>query len=131
MLTAAATPSAPVAGRVLNTRSAYRADNALTFLATMQAADVTLGTLALQSNTRSLNWQGAANPANADILLVWSGSTWFSFYYNSTAGHWRHIGDTANHDGFLIKAGTPVFVQRRGTGTSADDKTITFPTPGT
>jgi len=123
-----------VAGRVLHTpQRAFhtRADNALTFLATMQAADVTLGALALQSNTRSLNWQGAADPASADILLVWSGTTWFSFYYNTTAGQWRHIGDPDNRDTFLIKAGTPVFVQRRGSGSSPDDKTITFPVPGT
>ncbi len=123
-----------VVGRVLNTpQRAFhtRNDNALTFLATMQASDVTLASLALQSSTRSLNWQGAADSANADILLVWSGATWFSFYYNSATGHWQHVGDPTNHDNFLIKAGTPVFVQRRGTATSAADKTITFPTPGT
>ncbi len=123
-----------VLGRVLNTpqRTFHsRTDNALTFLATMQAADITLGALALQSPTRSLNWSGAADPAQADILLVWSGSTWFSFYYNSGVGRWRHVGDPSDYDNFLIRAGTPVFVQRRGTGTSAEDKTITFPVPGT
>ena len=39
-----------------------RTDSALTFLATMQAGDVTLGQLALQSGARSLNWRGAADP---------------------------------------------------------------------
>ncbi len=123
-----------VVGRVLNTpQRAFhtRLDNALTFLATMQAGDVTLGALALQSSTRSLNWKGAADAANADLLLVWSGATWFSFFYNTTVGHWQLVGDPDNRDGFSISAGTPVFVQRRGTGTSSADKTIAFPVPGT
>jgi hypothetical protein len=123
-----------VTGRVLNTpQRAFhtRSDNALTFLATMQASDTTLGGLALQSGTRSLNWKGDADAANADILLVWSGATWFSFFYNSAAGHWQRVGDPVDRDNFLLKAGTPVFVQRHGTGTSVDDKTIAFPTPGT
>ncbi len=123
-----------VLGRVLNTpQRAFhsRTDNALTFLATMQAGDVTLGALALQSSARSLNWKGASDPANADLLFVWSGATWFSFFYNATAGHWQLVGDSDNRDTFLIAAGTPVFVQRRGTGTSANDKTIAFPVPGT
>lgn len=122
-----------VIGRVLNTpqRAVHtRTDNALTFLATMQASDITLGALALQSSTRSVNWQGAADPASADILLIWSGATWFSFYYNTAFSQWRRAGDSANRDTFLISAGTPVFVQRRGSGVSADDKTIVFPTPG-
>jgi len=119
-----------VLGRVLNTpqRTFHtRTDNALTFLATMQVADITLGALALQSPTRSLNWQGAADSASADILLVWSGATWFSFHFNSAAGHWQLVGETQNRDTFVLKAGTPVFVQRRGTGTSPEEKTITFP----
>ncbi len=123
-----------VIGRVLNTpQRAFhtRLDNALTFLATMQAGDVTLGALALQSSARSLNWKGAADAANADLLLVWSGATWFSFFYNTTVGHWQLVGDPDNRDGFSISAGTPVFVQRRGTGTSSAEKTIAFPVPGT
>ena len=123
-----------VTGRVLNTpQRAFhtRTDNALTFLATMQAADVTLGELALQSAARSLNWRGAADAASADILLVWSGATWFSFFYNTTDGHWQRVGDATDRDTFVLQAGTPVFVQRRGSGTSAADQTITFPAPGT
>lgn len=124
-----------VVGRVLNTpQRAFhtRTDSALTFLATMQAGDVTLGTLALQSSARSLNWKSSADSATADLLIVWSNTSWLSFFYNSAAGHWQRVGDapTANRDGYLIAAGTPVFVQRRGTGTSAADKTVTFPTPG-
>lgn len=127
-----------VVGRVLNTpQRAFhtRTDSALTFLATMQASDATLGALALQSATRSLNWKVAATAADAgqaDLLIVWSNTSWLSFFYNSSAGHWQRVGDaeTANRDGYTIAAGTPVFVQRRGTGTSAADKTVIFPTPG-
>lgn len=123
-----------VVGRVLNTpqRAVHaRTENALTFLATMQAANTTLGTLALQSNTRTTAWRGAATSTDADLLLVWSGATWFSFFYNSTAGHWQLVGDATNRDTFEIAAGTPVFVRRHDAGSTAADKTINFPPPGT
>ena len=123
-----------VIGRVLATpqRAVHaRSENALTFLATMQPGDVTLGALALQTSDRTAGWRSSADPADADILLVWSGATWFSFFFNSTAGHWQRVGDaTPNRDEFVIASGTPVFVQRRIAGTSTADKTINFPTPG-
>lgn len=122
-----------VGGRVLNTpQRAFhtRTDNALTFLATMQASDVTLGTLALQSSARSLGWKGGPDEKTADILLVWSNTSWLSFYYNTTSGHWQRVGSATNRDNYVIAAGTPVFVQRRGTGTTAEDKTLAFPAPG-
>jgi hypothetical protein len=124
-----------VIGRVLATpqRAVHtRTENALTFLATMQTGDTTLGALALQNSTRTTGWRGSANAADADTLLVWSGSTWFSFFYNSVAGHWQRVGDaTPDRDDYMIAAGTPVFVQRRAAASSTDDKTINFPQPGT
>lgn len=124
-----------VIGRVLNTpQRAFhaRTENALTFLATMQTGNVTLGSLALQSGTRTAGWRGSADPADADTLLVWNGAGWFSFYFDTSNGHWRRVGDSnPDRDSFPITAGTPVFVQRRTAGTSADDKTISFPAPGT
>lgn len=122
-----------VVGRVLGTpQRAFhsRTANTLTFLATMQTSDITLGALALQNSNRSLAWRGSADAADADTLLVWSGATWFSFYYNSTAGQWRRVNDPVNRDSFVIRAGTPVFIQRRISGTSTEDKTVQFPTPG-
>ena len=123
-----------VVGRVLATpqRAVHtRSENALTFLATMQPGDVTLGALALQTSDRTAGWRSSADPADADILLVWSGATWFSFFFNSAAGHWQRVGDaTPNRDSFVIASGTPVFVQRRIAGTSTADQTISFPTPG-
>lgn len=122
-----------VIGRVLNTpQRAFhtRTENAFTFLATMQTTDITLGTLALQSATRTLNWQGNSDPTLADQLVVWSGASWFSFYFDNGTGHWYRVGDPVIRDTYVIKAGTPVFVQRRTAGLSASDKTINFPTPG-
>ena len=123
-----------VVGRVLATpqRAVHtRSENALTFLATMQPGDVTLGALALQTSDRTAGWRSSADPADADILLVWSGATWFSFFFNSSVGHWQRVGDaTPNRDSFVIASGTPVFVQRRTAGTSTADQTISFPTPG-
>ncbi len=122
-----------VIGRVLGTaqRAAHvRSENALTFLATMQTRDITLGALALQSPERSLGWRGSADGTGADLLLVWSGATWFSFYHNTAANQWRRVGDPADRDGYVIKAGTPVFVQRRTAGTTTAEKTIVFPAQG-
>jgi uncharacterized protein (TIGR02597 family) len=132
----AATPlTLAVIGRVLATpqRAVHaRSENALTFLAPMQAADTTLGALALQTTARTTGWRSSANPADADLLLVWSGTTWFSFFHNSTAGHWQRVGDaTPNRDDYVIAAGTPVFVQRRTAGTTTADQTVSFPAPGT
>ena len=121
-------------GRVLATpQKAFhvRTENALTFLATMQTGDVTLGALALQNSTRTVAWRGAADATDADTLLVWNGAGWFSFFYNSAVGHWQRVGDHADRAGYVIKAGTPVFVQRRSAGATADEKTVNFPAPGT
>ena len=123
-----------VVGRVLATpqRAVHaRTQNALTFLATMQAGDITLGALALQSGARTAGWRGAADAGDADILLVWGGASWFSFFYNTAAGHWQRVGEpTAARDNFGIRAGTPVVVPRRAAGTTHDDKTVSFPAPG-
>ena len=122
-----------VIGRVLNTpQQAFHAreENALTFLATMQTADVTLGALALQDGTRSQGWRGSGDPTTADSLFVWSGASWHNFFYNNVVGHWQRVDDSTDRDSYLITAGTPVFVQRRAAGATAADKTISFPAPG-
>jgi hypothetical protein len=120
-----------VVGRVLNApqRAVHaRTESALTFLAPMQAANTTLGALALQNGDRTTAWRGGSNAAEADLLIVWSGATWFSFFYNNTVGQWHRVGESAtNRDDFELKAGTPVFVQRRGTGSTIAEKTVSFP----
>ena len=55
-----------VVGRVLATpqRAVHaRSENALNFLATMQAGDTTLGALALQNSTRTAGWRSSSEPA--------------------------------------------------------------------
>ena len=120
-----------VIGRVLGTpqRAVHaRTDNALTFLATMQPGDITLGQLRLQASDRSAGWRSSNDPSKADLLSVWSGATWLSFFYNDAAGYWQRVGDTSeNRDGFVVRAGVPVFIQRRAAAQSVADRTIVFP----
>jgi hypothetical protein len=123
-----------ILGRVLvQPPQAYhaRSANALTFLATMQATDTTLGELALQSSERTHDWLGASDPAEADLLLVWAGASWFTFYFNTENNQWQRVDETpTNRNNYVIKAGTPVFVQRRVAGDSVQDVTIEFPAIG-
>lgn len=123
-----------VVGRVLAVpqRAMHlRTENGRTFLATMQTGDITLGGLALQHSDRAPGWRAAADPAQADLLAVWSGATWFSFYYNDQVGHWQRVGEPAgNRDDFLIRAGTPVWIQRRTPATGVADRTVVFPPSG-
>ena len=123
-----------VVGRVLGVpqRAMHlRTENGRTFLATMQTADVTLGALALQTSDRTPGWCAAADSNQADLLTVWSGATWFSFYYNDQVGHWQRVGEPAgNRDDFVVQAGTPVLVQRRRAATGFAERTVVFPVPG-
>ncbi len=123
-----------VVGRVLAVpqRAMHlRTENGRTFLATMQTGDVTLGGLALQNSDRAPGWRAAADPTQADLLAVWSGATWFTFYYNDQVGHWQRVGEpTGNRDDFLIRAGTPVWIQRRRAASGVADRTLVFPPSG-
>ncbi len=131
---AAAPLTLSVVGRVLGTpqRAAHaRTANALTFLATMQPRDISLGNLALQASSRTVAWRGGPDAASADLVLVWSGASWLRFYFNDVAGTWQLSDDPTNRNNYLVRAGTPVFIQRRTAGSTADDKTVAFPQPGT
>ena len=123
-----------VVGRVLAVpqRAMHlRTENGRTFLATMQTGDVTLGALALQNSDRAPGWRASADPAQADLLAIWSGAVWFSFYYNDQVGHWQRVGEpTGNRDDFVISAGTPVWVQRRTVASGLADRTLVFPPSG-
>jgi hypothetical protein len=108
-----------------------RTPNAFTFLATMQATDITLGELALQNVSRSQDWLGASTPDEADLVVVWDGDSWFSYYYNTTNNHWQRVDELGtDRDGYVIKAGTPVFVQRRQAGLTSAERTLRFPSIG-
>jgi hypothetical protein len=123
-----------VVGRVLAVpqRAMHlRTENGRTFLATMQTGDVTLGTLAMQRADRTPGWRASADPAQADLLAVWSGAVWFTFYYNDQLGHWQRVGEPAgNRDDFLIAAGTPVWIQRRAAAIGVAERTVVFPPAG-
>lgn len=120
-----------VVGRVLATPHKavqFSGENLQSLLATMQPSDITLGSLALQRSDRVAGWRSSSDPSLADILSVWSGATWLSFFYNNSAGCWQRVGDSgSNRDGFVIRSGMPVFVQRRPATTSGVDNTIVFP----
>jgi hypothetical protein len=104
------------------------AEGARSLMATMQPGDVTLAGLGLQRSDRAAGWRSSSDPAQADILSVWSGATWLNFFYNDAAGYWQRVGDSSqSRDGFVIRAGVPVFVQRRAAAPSAVDRTIVFP----
>ncbi len=103
-------------------------EGARSLMATMQPGDVTLGGLGLQRSDRTAGWRSSSDPAKADILSVWSGATWLNFFHNDAAGYWQRVGDASqNRDGFLIRAGVPVFVQRQSAAPAAIDRTIIFP----
>jgi len=123
-----------VVGRVLAVpqRAMHlRTENGRTFLATMQTGDVTLGALALQNSDRAPGWRASADAAQADLLAIWSGATWFSFYYNDQVGHWQRVGEpTGNRDAFVINAGTPLWVQRRTAASGLAERTLVFPPSG-
>ena len=103
-------------------------ENLQSLLATMQPDDITLGSLALQRSDRVGGWRSSSDPGQADILSVWSGATWLSFFHNDSVGYWQRVGDPGpNRDEFVIRAGVPVFVKRRATTPSGVDRTIAFP----
>jgi hypothetical protein len=122
-----------VMGRVLAT--SHRAvlgggNNARSFLATMQPADITLSSLGLQLPGRNAGWRSASDPNQADIVSVWSGAAWFHFFHNNATDHWQRVGDPAeSRDNYIVSAGSPILIQRRQPGLTADEKTIAFPAP--
>jgi len=120
-----------VVGRVLSVPHRavqLGAEGARSLMATMQPGDVTLGGLGLQRSDRAAGWRSSSDPAQADIVSVWSGATWLNFFHNDSVGYWQRVGDASeNRDGFLIRAGVPVFVQRRASAPAAVDRTIVFP----
>lgn len=97
-----------------------RAEQTRAFLATLQMTDLTLGELARQDGTRFADWRGAADAREADLVQVWGGAAWFTFFYNPVAGHWQRVGDPVNRDGYVIKAGAPVLIQRRERARAAE-----------
>lgn len=103
-----------VAPRYINSRPGT------TFLSAGLPVDMTLGTLALQ--TQAPGWQGGANYntalADADLVQVWSGASWLIFYYDTTNSRWQRAAEAAqtNRNTFNIPAGRPVMIRRLNAG---------------
>lgn len=91
-----------------------------TFLSAGLPLDVTLGTLALQ--TQAPGWQGGATYttalADADLVQVWSGASWLNFYYDTTNNRWQRAAEAAqtNRNTFSIPAGRPIMIRRLSAG---------------
>lgn len=107
-----------------------------TFLSTGLPADVTLGTLSLQ--TRAPGWVAGTSPGtaaiDADLIQVWNNTSWLIFYYDSSTGYWRRNTDIASspsRNTFNIPAGRPILIRRLSTNGVAADGLITMPMPYT
>lgn len=112
-----------VAPRHINTRPG------VTFMSTGVPADLTLGQLAMQTN--SSGWRGGASYlsalSDADLIQVWSGASWLSFYYDTGNARWQRAEEAAqaNRDGFVVPAGRPVMIRRLDAGVN----TVALPMP--
>jgi hypothetical protein len=101
------------------------------FLSNGLPKDITLATLGLE--TRVSGWTAGTSPTtaaeSADLLQVWSGASWLTFYYDSTNGRWQREGDAAqtNRNAFVIPAGRPVMLRRIGAAGPAADNIIPLP----
>ncbi|MBI3886738.1 MAG: hypothetical protein HY302_13555 [Opitutae bacterium] len=78
-------------------------------------AAVSLGTLALQ--TRALGWQSGTSgtaAVSADLVQVWGGASFLTFYFDSVNLHWQLLGETSqtNRDSFVVPVGRPVMIRR-------------------
>ena len=95
--------------------------------------DLTLGTLALQST--SVGWQSGSNFAtattNADLIQIWGGASFLTFYHDSVSGHWQRADESAqvNRDSFVVPAGRPLMIRRLTSDSTAAGNVVTLPKP--
>lgn len=81
--------------------------SASTFAANSFPVNQTLASLPFSTMS---GWLKAASASASDNVMVWSGSTWLTFYHNGTS--WRRSGSLSNQDAYSIPAGSPYFVRR-------------------
>lgn len=97
-------------------------------------ASVSLATLGLQ--TRALGWQAgtAANAAaSADLIQVWGGASFLTFYFDSTNSQWQLLGESpaVNRNNFNVPAGRPVMIRRGLAATNVPESLIPMVLPYT
>jgi alpha-tubulin suppressor-like RCC1 family protein len=110
-----------VTGRVTETApKSYHTRPGNTFVSAGVPVDVTLGTLALHTQS---GWQSGATAATAtataDLVQIWGGGSWLYFYYDSTFGYWRNTTDvpaSLSRNTFAVPAGRPMMIRRLTTG---------------
>lgn len=114
----------------------FHARPGVSFLTDGVPAALTLGTLDLQN--RVTGWlqgtDGASAITNADLVQVWSGASWLTFYYNSSNGRWQTNTDTGtspSRNSYVIPAGRPFMIRRLATTSTPTDGLITMPMPYT
>ena len=95
---------------------------------------VTLGTLGLQ--TRALGWQsGTPSTAavSADLIQVWGGASFLTFYFDSVNVRWQLLGETnqTNRDTFAIQAGRPVMIRRGAAANNVAESLVPMVLPYT
>lgn len=95
---------------------------------------VTLGTLGLQ--TRALGWQsGTPSTAavSADLIQVWGGASFLTFYFDSVNQRWQLLGETSqtNRDTFAIQAGRPVMIRRGAAANNVAESLVPMVLPYT
>jgi hypothetical protein len=86
-----------------------------TFLSYGFPVTCTLSSLNLQAQSGWRAWADQSTAlANADLVQIWSGSTWLNFYYDSTYSRWQRAADATNTDrnGYSISACVPVVLKR-------------------
>ena len=96
-------------------------------------ADVSLATLALQ--TRVPGWQSGTNTntatVDADLVQVWGGASFLTFYFDSVTGHWQRTGQSTNLDAFVVPVGHPVMIRRNTVGVTVGDNLVPLVLPYT
>jgi hypothetical protein len=106
-----------VTGRVPDLAPAYwHLRPGVTLLSLGLPVDTTLGALALQA--RATGWQGGANYATAastaDLVRVWNGVAWQTYYYDTAGARWQRDADATqlNRNTFALPAGRPIMIHR-------------------
>jgi hypothetical protein len=100
-----------------------------TFLSYGYPVGTTLAALMLQNQSGWRAWSDQSTAlANADLVQIWSGSTWLSFYYDSINGRWQRAADSlnTNRDSYAVGACVPIVLKRVS---SDPNVVVNFPMP--
>jgi len=122
-----------VSGRVPDSAAKYyNMRPGITFLSNGLPADVTLGSLALQTNAPG--WvsgtSGPSSTTSADLIQVWGGASWLIFYYDSVNGRWQRNSDTAaspTRNTYVIPAGRPIMIRRLTSAGTPSETIVQMP----